>query len=293
MSGIYKSEAGARVVQERYLEFLKRWPISNQQLRIPTREGETFIVACGPENAPPLALLHGSGVNAGMWIADVAAWAEHFRVYAIDVIGEPGLSAPSRPPLASEAYALWLDDVMHALSLQRVSIVGASLGGWLALDYATRRTERVESAVLLCPAGVGPVKRSFLWKVAPLLLLGDWGRRKALSIAIGPSPANVRPVHAQFADFLSLIHKHFTPRRGGPPVFGDDALQRLTMPVLVILGGRDAVLDSAETKLRMERLAPGASVCVLPEAGHGLRGQTARIQEFLMQLKTDISRASR
>jgi pimeloyl-ACP methyl ester carboxylesterase len=65
------------------------------------------------------------------------------------------------------------------------------------------------------------------------------------------------------------------------------------MPVLVILGGRDAVLDSAETKLRMERLAPGASVCVLPEAGHGLRGQTARIQEFLMQLKTDISRASR
>jgi hypothetical protein len=47
-----------------------------------------------------------------MWMADVAAWAAHFRVYAIDMIGEPGLSARSRPPLHSEAHALWLDDVM-------------------------------------------------------------------------------------------------------------------------------------------------------------------------------------
>jgi pimeloyl-ACP methyl ester carboxylesterase len=198
MSGIYKSEAGARVVQERYLEFLKRWPISNQQLRIPTREGETFIVACGPENAPPLALLHGSGVNAGMWIADVAAWAEHFRVYAIDVIGEPGLSAPSRPPLASEAYALWLDDVMHALSLQRVSIVGASLGGWLALDYATRRTERVESAVLLCP-GRGTREAKFPLEGSSAVTAGRLGpaqgvvyRDRPVSCECAPSSCAIR-----------------------------------------------------------------------------------------------------
>ena len=74
---IYKTTEGERVVRERYLEILNRWPVPNQQLRVPTREGETFIVACGPENAPPLLLLHGSGVNAAMWIGDVAAWAEH------------------------------------------------------------------------------------------------------------------------------------------------------------------------------------------------------------------------
>ncbi len=156
MTGIYKSEAGERLVQERYLRFLSHWPVPNQQLRVPTREGETFIVACGDEKAPPLLLLHGAGINSAMWMGDVALWAAHFRVYAVDVIGEPGFSAPSRPPLSSEAYTLWLDDVMQALSLARTSIVGVSLGGWLAADYATRRPERVESLVVLCPGGVAP-----------------------------------------------------------------------------------------------------------------------------------------
>jgi pimeloyl-ACP methyl ester carboxylesterase len=78
------------------------------------------------------------------------------------MIGEPGLSAPSRPRLASDAYALWLDDVLHELGVARASLVGVSLGGWLALDYATRRPERVERLALLCPGGVGKQRASFL-----------------------------------------------------------------------------------------------------------------------------------
>lgn len=43
-------------------------------------------------------------------------WAAHFRVFAVDLIGDAGLSAPSRPPLESDAHALWLNDVMDGLS---------------------------------------------------------------------------------------------------------------------------------------------------------------------------------
>jgi len=115
MARIYKSAGGERAVRERYLEILKRWPAPNEQLRVPTREGETFIIANGDENALPLLLLHGSVANSAMWMGDVRAWAEHFRVYAVDMIGDAGFSAPSRPPLASDAHALWLDDVLQAL----------------------------------------------------------------------------------------------------------------------------------------------------------------------------------
>jgi hypothetical protein len=52
-------------------------------------------------------LLHGAGANTVMWMGDAADWSTARRVYAVDVIGEPGLSAPSRPPLASGAYADW------------------------------------------------------------------------------------------------------------------------------------------------------------------------------------------
>src|ERR1700730_17050234 len=128
MTSIYRSAEGELLVRERYLTFLSQWPVANQQLRVPTREGETFIVACGDGHAPPLLLLHGAAANSVMWMGDVAAWAAHFRVYAVDVIGEPGFSAPSRPLLASDAYALWLDDVMGALSISGASMVGVSLG---------------------------------------------------------------------------------------------------------------------------------------------------------------------
>jgi pimeloyl-ACP methyl ester carboxylesterase len=282
MAEIYKSEEGAQLVRDRYLELLSGWPVPSQQLRVPTREGETFIVASGREDAPPLLLLQGSGANTAMWMRDIAVFASQFRVYAVDMIGEPGLSAPSRPPLGSEAYALWLDDVMQALSLTRTSIVGVSLGGWLALDYATRRPGRVEALVLVSPSGIGRQKRGFLFKALPLLLLGRWGRRKAMRMATGPAPSTIDAADRDLARFVLLIFQHFRPRTTRIPQFGDVALRRLTMPVLLIVGGRDALLDSDATRRRLQLAAPHAEVRFLPDAGHIIRDQADSIVEFLL-----------
>ena len=280
MSAIYKSEAGARAIEARYREFLSRWPVANAQFTVKTREGDVFVVACGPQTAPPLLLFHGSGANATAWLGDIATWANDFRVYAIDMIGEPGLSAPSRPPLGSDAYALWLDDVMAALSLPRAAIVGVSLGGWLALDYATRRPDRVEKIALMCPAGVGRQK-NFLLKALPLMLLGSWGHRKVREMVFGRAPAQIAPGQTQMRDFVALIFKHFRPRVVKIPIFSDEALQRLTMPMLAIVGGKDVMLISEETRERLARDVPHAVIHLLPDARHYIPGQTATILEFL------------
>jgi pimeloyl-ACP methyl ester carboxylesterase len=282
MKSIYKSAEGERAVGERYLTILKHWPVANEQLRVPTREGETFVVACGAEDAPPLLLLHGAMANSAMWMGEVAVWAARFRVYAVDLIGEAGLSEPSRPALASDAHALWLDDVMQGLSLGQASIVGVSLGGWLALDYATRRPERAASLAVLCPGGVGRQKIGFVFKTIPLRMLGRWGRRKAAELVLGKAPANPSPAVQYFMDFMALIHKNLRPRMVKLPAFSNEALQRLTMPVLAIVGGKDVLFDSAETKRRLERNVPRAEVRYLPEAGHLIPPQTTPILEFLL-----------
>lgn len=282
MSSVYKSSQGERAVLERYRTILTRWPVPNQQLRVPTREGETFVIVCGPEDAPPLLLLHGSMANSAMWMGDVAAWSTHFRTYAVDIIGDAGLSAPSRPPLDSDAHALWLDDVMQALSLTKASMVGVSLGGWLALDYATRRPERVESLVVLCPGGVGRQKIGFLFKLLPLRLLGQYGQRKASELVLGRGPANPSPALQYFMDFIALIHRNFRSRMVKLPLFSDEALRRLAMPVLAILGGKDVLIDSAETKRRLEKNVPNAQIRYDPAAGHFLGRQTDVVLEFLL-----------
>lgn len=116
MKSVYKSTEGERPVRERYLAFLKHWPVPHEQLRLPTSQGETFVVASGAESAPPLVLLHGSAANSVVWMGDVRVFAEHFRVYAVDMIGGPGLSAASQPVFGSDAHALWLDDVLNGAS---------------------------------------------------------------------------------------------------------------------------------------------------------------------------------
>jgi pimeloyl-ACP methyl ester carboxylesterase len=285
VAGIYKSEAGERAVRARYLEVLKRWPVASEQLRVPTREGETFVIASGALAAPPLVLLHGSAFNSAMWMGDVAAWSEHFRVYAVDLIGQAGASAPSRPPYDSAAYALWLDDVLDALSVPRAALVGLSLGGWVALDYAIRRGERVQSLVLLCPAGVGRETVSMftlLFVITPLLALGRWGRRKAMAMTLGPAP-RAQEAHAM-NKLSSLVLAHFRPNMARVARFSDAALQRLAMPLLLIVGERDVMLDSAETRARIEGNAARAEVLWLPGVGHRIVGQTAPILEFLRKV---------
>jgi pimeloyl-ACP methyl ester carboxylesterase len=282
MAAIYKTEAGGRALMQRYREILALWPVANEQLRLATSQGETFVIASGiasgDEAAPPLVLLHGAGSNALSWLRDVAEWAKHFRVYAVDVIGEPGLSAPSRPSLASDAYAQWIGEVFDALSLAQADIVGMSLGGWLALDFATRNPSRVRKLVLLCPGGVGRQKTGFLLKAMFLMLFGEWGRKKALSLALGATRDNANP---QAEAYMLSIFREFRPRRDVLPIFTDERLRQLTMPVLLIVGARDAMLDSRETVVRMTRTVSRLTAHNLPETGHLITGQTQAIAAFL------------
>ncbi|WP_405841892.1 alpha/beta fold hydrolase [Streptomyces platensis] len=277
MTTIYRSEAGAEEILRRYRDALRTWPVPAEELRVPTREGETFVLASGPRDAPPVLLLHGSGANATMWQDDITSWARHFRTYAVDLVGEPGLSAPSRPPLASDACALWLDDVLEGLGITSASMVAASLGGWTALDYATRRPERVTRLALLCPGGLGRQKVGWLVKALPLRLFGRRGIRRSAGTVAGLELPEQRHV----LDQVALIFTHFKPRTERLPVFSDGALGRLTMPVQVTVGGRDVLFDSEGTARRIRHGVPHANVHLLPEAGHAILGQTASVLAFL------------
>ena len=281
MNSIYKSSEGERLIRERYQAFLKYWPVANEQIHVPTRQGSTFVVISGPQDAPPLLLLHGGVANSAMWMGEVATFARHFRACCIDMIGEPGLSAPARPSLASDAYAAWLDDVLDHLAIRRASLVGGARGGWLALDYAIRRPERVESLAVLCPGGIGRQKVGIVFATLLSRLFGGWGKRKLMERILGRAPVNPTPPVKAFIDFMELIRRHFRPRMVKMPVFSDNALRNLDAPLLAIVGERDVLLDSAGTKRRLEQHAPRAQVVYLTEAGHLIAGQWARVLEFL------------
>ncbi|MBL1077960.1 alpha/beta fold hydrolase [Nocardia sp. 2] len=277
MSTIYKSEAGARAVQEQYRELLRAWPVPFEERHVPTREGDTYVRISGPEDAPPLVLLHGSGANSTNWLGDIASWATYFRTYSIDIVGEPGGSAPSRPKLGTEAVALWLDDVLAGLDISETAMVAMSLGGWHALDYAIRRPGRITRLALLCPGGVGRQRYGWMFKSILAKLTGRGDVRSSARLVTGLDDEHLEPV----LDTIVSTFTHFTPRTERLPVFTDAQLRTLTMPVLVIVGDRDVMLDSAETARRITASVPNATVEVLPGVGHAVLGQTETVTKFL------------
>lgn len=283
MSVVFKTEAGAAEVRAAYRAILADWPVPSEQLRIATRLGETFVVACGPRDAPPLVALHGAQANASAYLFDAALWSQHFRVYCIDMIGEAGLSAEVRPPLDDDSHASWLDDVMDGLGVARASVVGTSLGGWLALDYAARRPQRVEQLSLLCPAGIGKQK-NFLLKVLPLLLLGPWGMNRMRAMIFGPRPTVLSPFEQRFGALMNLIGRHIRIRNIAIPRLSDGQLAALPR-TQVIIGGQDVLIDSLDTKARLEAHCPQATVVFFPEGRHYLPGQADTMLGFLRELQ--------
>lgn len=278
------SDAAARV-EARYTQALAAWPVPMTEHWLDTRLGPTFAISCGPEHAPPLVLLHGSQANSAAWVPDVADWSRHFRLVALDMVGEPGRSARVRPPLSGDAHSLWLDDVFEALGLHRFAIVGTSLGGWLGLDYAIRRPHAVSALALICPAGIGRQK-NFLLAIAPYLLLGRWGRRRIIEKVFGPPTPAVATEFAQVGALLEAAGNAVKPRILAIPQATDAQLQALDIPVLAIVGGRDALLDSADTRDRLLAHAPRAEVEFLPDGYHFLPGQTGRVLRFLESVNT-------
>jgi pimeloyl-ACP methyl ester carboxylesterase len=112
-------------------------------------------------------------------------------------------------------------------------------------------------------------------------MAGAWGKRKAWELVIGKTPANPSQAAQAFGKFMELIREHFRPRTSQLPIFSDEALKRLTMPVLAILGGKDVLLDSDGTKNRLQSNVPRAEIRYYPEAGHFIPAQTTVILDFL------------
>jgi len=275
-TSIYKSPAGEKAVMAHYDALLARWPIPCTTLDLPTRCGATFAIVSGDELAPPLVLLHGAGSNSAMWAGDVVAYARRHRVYAVDLLGEPGRSAAVRPDWRGSAYAEWLGDVLDALKATKAIVIGLSQGGWTALKFATSQPKRVEKLVLLTPGGITPDRMSFALRAIPLSLLGRWGRARINRMVFGH-----RPIPKEVNETTTLIMTHFKSRLGVLPIFSDAELHRLTMPTLLLMGEEDALRDAGQVAERMRKLVPQLTAVIVPQAGHALYDTTRYTLPFL------------
>ncbi|WP_288446728.1 alpha/beta hydrolase [uncultured Chryseobacterium sp.] len=279
---VFRSEIHKKRVLEHYDNALANFKGNIRQQVVSTNFGQTHVLSYGNEDHPKLILLHGANSNAASWMKDFALYSKEYKVYAIDIIGEPGKSEPNRLPYDGNDYSNWLNEVFQQLKITEASLVGLSQGGWLAVKFAARYPEKVSKLVILSPGGIVKTKLSFVLKAIFFSLLGAAGKRKINKLITGSQKID-QPV----LDFMNLMQSSVDARIDKEYIFSDEELKSMTMPVFFIGGADDAVRDSRQIKERLEGLLPDFECYIDPDKGHVLIGLADTINDFLLRRRND------
>lgn len=299
---LYKSEEGFNAIMAWYEGLVEQIEVPCKSKYVETRFGRTHMLVCGPKTAEPLVLVQAVAGNGPLWRNQLTDLAKHFRVYALDTVGQPGLSDPISPSYieAKSEFSDWLVDVLDELNIEKASFAGVSAGGWQIMRLASEHPERVKKLVLLSPMGVSNARLP--WKIWVTKVLSK--KRSTNELEDDLTAKSVRSPSAkgssgkgsfgsfdrQLARGMALCTRHFRLDRSlgiyneatqkvsigkGLKVlkrfFLSDSKQiikNVSSESLVIFGEQEILYDPYKVSRRVESLMPNVIAMVIPNAGH-------------------------
>jgi pimeloyl-ACP methyl ester carboxylesterase len=263
-------------------------PVREVEVRSEVIHGyrRVFRVAGNPEHSPVL-LIHGIGDNSATWAPVMSALARNHLVIAPDLLGH-GLSDKPRADYSVAGYANGMRDLLGVLGIDRATLVGHSLGGGVAMQFAYQFPDRTERLVLVSTGGIGrgvsPVLRAVSLPGADLALaaLRLPGARLQTSAVLkllqllgsglgSDAPDLIRLVDAlpdataRSAFIRSL--RAVVDWRGQVVTMLDRCYLTRGMPTLLVWGTRDEVVPVAHAHTAHAAM-PGSRLEIVAGAGH-------------------------
>lgn len=286
-SSLYKSPAGYQLAMRAYGRLLDLFSVPFETCFVETLLGVTHVISSGPLDAAPVVLWHGLDASAPTWAAQINTLSLRYRVYAPDVPGSMGKSAPVRFGRTGQDYGQWMAYTLEAMKIERAHMVGISNGGWLILKLATVQPDRIASAVLMSSAGFVSASMRLVTRMLPILLLGKFLSPEALAArfvkAMGAPGLTPAPQDLEMFTML-LGHFKYEP---APGRLTDRELSCLTAPTYLLMGEHEAAFPPAAVIQRAKTILPNlVSAEIVPKVGHGMisedtEGVNQRLLSFL------------
>lgn len=236
---------------------------------------------------PALLLVHGLGNDHHSWDPVLPRLARHFTVIAPDLLGH-GRSDKPRGDYSIGGYANGMRDLLTVLGIDTVTVVGHSLGGGVAMQFAYQFPERTERLMLLSPGGLGPEVIPLL-RAVTLPFAGVWLDALTLPPVRLPGVLMMRALrhcpltYSRDLGELADMYQHLADPatraafrqvvssiidwRGQIVTMADRAYLTERMPLCIVWGADDFVIPvrHADTAAR---IAPRARIEVLADCGH-------------------------
>lgn len=285
-------------------------------------DSHTDLTVCGGpvrlyragRSGPPLLLLHGAMLDTGQGVwHDVAPdLARDHRVHVIDLPRHGG-SRPWTGRLDDAFYRRFIRELLDELGLDRVGLIGLSMGGGVAVGFALEHPDRVSALVSIGPGGIG-AKRPYqflTWatmRTPGLLRLCSWILARfpgyvrssmAAGLTAGARTPGFERIIAQVRTEAREKNRHgekalddWQIEAYGPRAMRlnlTPELSRLTVPTLWIRGDNDSLVDASDLADAHAR-TPGSRLVTLEGAGHiATYDQPARflavLREFLATVR--------
>ncbi|MFZ0418194.1 MAG: alpha/beta fold hydrolase [Candidatus Sulfotelmatobacter sp.] len=215
---------------------------------------------------PVVILLHGLGSVKEIWMANFGALAPKYHVYTIDQIG----FGHSDKPLLEYKIATFVDFLqgfMQAQNIGKATLVGNSLGGWIALDFTIQHPAMVEKLVLVDSAGLASMRPPAVDLNASSLA----GMRAILeSVFYNKQMVTDQTVLQVFTDHVRNNDAYTIQRMLAglvTPQFEDTKLASIRVPTLVVWGRQDELIPVAGGEKLRDGIA-GAKLVVFDQCGH-------------------------
>jgi len=219
-------------------------------------------------SGPPLVLIHGIGGDADEWAFCFESLSASHRVIALDLLG---FGRSDKPFIAYciEVFVEVLERFLRKLDVLRPSLVGVSLGGWIAAAFALKFPDRIDKLVLVDAAGVWgnttelPIdlrvsSRRHAREVFELLLYDK-------SLATDALVDLAYEQHLVRGDGYT-IHRVLQNLREGRE-FLDNRIAGIATPTLIVWGEEDVLIPVATGRL-MHRLIRNSKLEIIPQCGH-------------------------
>jgi 2-hydroxy-6-oxonona-2,4-dienedioate hydrolase len=223
-------------------------------------------------SGPVIVLLHGLGGNTTNWVFNIAPLAQKYRVIVPDQIG----FGQSDKPLINyriATYVDFLDRFLKELKVERASLVGNSMGGWVAAAYAIAHPEKVERIVLVDAAGLAfapDFDTTQLIKLNPSTREGMkelvsrvfYNKLVFMSDAFIDASMAAR-INAGDGHTIRSITESIIRRED----FLDGHLSLIKQPTLIIWGREDGLLPLSDGQ-RFQKEVPNSQLIVFDQCGH-------------------------
>jgi len=220
---------------------------------------------------PTVILLHGLGGNTQVWALNIGPLAEKYRVIALDQLG----FGKSDKPLINyrvRTYVDFLDEFCKQLKIEKATLVGNSMGGWIAATYALAFPAKVDRLVLVGAAGYAPppeFDRRTLYDLNPSTREGMklMAQKVFYSKAFSCDPIidQILAQRINAGDGYTINSIIDSILRSND--FLDNRVQAIKNPTLLIWGRQDGLTPLGIGE-RFKREIPGSSLVVLDQCGH-------------------------